>query len=64
MTTQPRRGLLYRRKVAGKTMADAGAVIGVTPSHYSKIEKGESALTIERAADLAAYFDCTIEDLL
>lgn len=60
----PRKGLRYQRELAGKTIIEAGNVVGVSPSHYSKMERGLSELTLERAADLARWLGCTIEDLL
>lgn len=64
MTTQPRKGLIYQRVVSGKRMYECAQLIGVTPSHYSKIERGVSGLSFERAAQLAEFFECRLEDLL
>lgn len=59
-----RKGLKYHREASGATLAEMGKVIGVSPSHYRKMEIGQSVLSLERAAVLAEILGCTMEDLL
>lgn len=57
-------GLAYQRRVANITQATIARVIGVDVSHYSRIERGHLPLDIQRAAQLANYLGCSIDDLL
>jgi DNA-binding XRE family transcriptional regulator len=64
MTNPPLVGLQCRREKQGLTTYDLAPAIGVTQSHFSKIERGCAPLTIHRAAKLAKRLGCRIEELL
>ena len=61
---QLRVALRYRREAAKKSQAEAAEAIGITQSHYGKIERGALRLALEDAATLARLFECRIEDLI
>lgn len=56
--------MIAHRLAAGLTQAQAGALIGKTQSHYSKIERGEVQLSARDAATLCAAFGITLSQLL
>lgn len=64
MTNAPLKGLEARREFRNMTQREAGAIIGVTQSHYRQFEIGKVRLDIYRAHLLAKAFECHIEDLL
>jgi transcriptional regulator with XRE-family HTH domain len=53
--------LRKRRGLLQKQVAEA---IGVHPSNYNKIEKGERQLTIEMLVKLSKLFSCSVEEIL
>lgn len=59
-----RYALRYQRMKADKSGPQIARKIGITPSHYAKIERGELNLTIERAAKIAEFLGVPIEALL
>ena len=61
---QPLNGLREKRIFRGKSQNEAGAVIGVTQSHYRCFETGKVRLDIYRAKKLADWLECPIEELL
>ena len=60
----PLKGLMMRREFHNMTQGQAGVLIGVSQSHYRKVELGETRLDVHRAKKLAEALDCSIEDLL
>lgn len=61
-------GLLFRlmtaRKVAGLSQEDVGKLIGKTPSHFSKIERGAIGLDARDALILCNRFGLSLAELL
>jgi transcriptional regulator with XRE-family HTH domain len=64
MTTPPLHGLQCRRDFRGLTQKQMGEVIDASQSQYAKFESGAVRLDVHRAAKLAHFLDCRIEDLL
>jgi DNA-binding XRE family transcriptional regulator len=64
MTNPPLAGLQCRREKQGLTTYQLAPAIGVSQSHYAKIEAGKVRLDVHRAAMLAKRLGCRIEDLL
>jgi transcriptional regulator with XRE-family HTH domain len=56
-------GLKRRRTSARVSLESAGAWIGVSKQHFSKLEAGSSPLDIQRARVIAERLGCTIEGL-
>lgn len=56
--------LAQLRKEQGIGQAEFGALVGIGQSTWSRIEKGESALTIEQLARAAQYLDMQPHELL
>lgn len=56
--------LAQLRKERGIGQAEFGALVGIGQSTWSRIEKGESALTIEQLAKAAAQLDLAPHELL
>jgi len=52
-----------RRDEAGLSQADLAAAVGVTRQTINAIERDRYDPSIELAFELAAFFDCRIEDL-
>ena len=52
------------RKEKGIGQAEFGALVGIGQSTWSRIEKGESALTIEQLAKAAHYLELAPHELL
>lgn len=52
------------RVASGMTQGEAGALIGKTQSHYSKIERGEMEFSASEAAILCRWFRLSIHRLL
>jgi DNA-binding XRE family transcriptional regulator len=63
MEVKLRTALRYQRESAGKLQKDAADVIGVTPSQYGKIERGQLRLMLDDAIKLARWLGCRVEDL-
>lgn len=61
-------GLLFRlmeaRQKQGLSQADAGNLIGKTPSHFSKIERGVIGLDARDALTLCNRFGLSLAELL
>lgn len=57
-------GFAQARKQAGKTQAETAKHLGVTTGAVSQWEKGMTKPSVSRLASLAAYYGCTIEELL
>lgn len=61
-------GLLFRlveaRKRYGVSQGQAGALIGKSPSHYGKIERGLIGLDARHALILCKRFDLILDELL
>lgn len=65
MTTPKMRvALRYRRESAEKSQAEAAEAIGITQSHYGKIERGQLRLALDDAVILAKLFECKLDDLI
>ncbi len=64
MTYVPLKGLLARREARDFSQAKLAKVIDVTQSQYGKFEKGLVRLDVHRAAKLARFLKCRIEDLI
>lgn len=64
MSNPPLNGLRLRREQSDFDQTELGAAIGVTQSHYRKLEAGLVRLDVYRAALLAKKFGCRIDDLL
>ncbi len=60
----PREELRRLREEQGKPQAHMAKLLGVTASHYAKIERGELNLSLERAATLARDLGVEVGDLL
>ena len=52
-----------RREAAGLSQAELGAAVGVTRQTINAIERERYDPSLELAFELAAHFDCAIEDL-
>jgi putative transcriptional regulator len=55
--------LRQRRERADLSQADLAAEVDVTRQTINSIERGRYDPSLELAFDLAAYFDCAIEDI-
>ena len=55
--------LSERRDAVGMSQADLAAAVGVTRQTINAIERERYDPSIELAFELAAHFDCRIEDL-
>lgn len=55
--------LRERRQDEGLSQADLGAAVGVTRQTINAIERGRYDPSLELALDLAAHFDCHVEDI-
>lgn len=64
MQKQKLNGLIARREFRGLRQHQLADVIGVTQSHYNKLESGHVRLDVHRADKLARFLECTIEELL
>lgn len=64
MTARPLIGLRERREFRDMNQKQMAEVLGLTQSQYAKFERGAVRLDIYRAADLARFLDCSIEELL
>ena len=52
-----------RREAAGLSQAELGAAVGVTRQTINAIERERYNPSLELAFELAAHFDCAVEDL-
>lgn len=52
------------REQKGLLQKEVANAVGVHPSNYSKMEKGERELSIEVADKLAKYFGVTLDELV
>lgn len=52
-----------RRDDAGLSQADLASAVGVTRQTINAIERERYDPSLELAFKLAAYFDCSVEDL-
>ena len=52
------------RKEKGLLQKEVANAVGVHPSNYSKMEKGERDISIEVADKLAKYFGLTLDELV
>ncbi|PSP92443.1 transcriptional regulator [Halobacteriales archaeon QS_1_68_44] len=52
-----------RREAAGLSQAELGAAVGVTRQTINAIERERYDPSLELAFELAAHFDCAVEDL-
>ncbi|MFC6993565.1 helix-turn-helix transcriptional regulator [Haladaptatus sp. GCM10025707] len=52
-----------RREAAGLSQADLAAAVGVTRQTINAIERRRYDPSLVLAFNLAAYFDCAVEDL-
>lgn len=57
-------GFAEARKQAGKTQEETAKHLGITTGAVSQWETGTTKPSIARLASLAAYYGCTIEELL
>lgn len=55
--------LRERREAASLSQADLAAAVGVTRQTINAIERERYDPSLELAFELAAYFECHIEDL-
>jgi len=55
--------LRERREAADLSQADLAKAVGVTRQTINAIERGRYDPSLELAFELAAYFDCRIEDI-
>jgi possible transcriptional regulator len=53
-----------RRKKKGYSYENMAEDLGLTPSGYRKIEKGETKLSVERLFQIAAALDISVNKLL
>lgn len=62
---KPKSKLEYLRKINFLTQAEVSASLGITESHYNKIERGVRGLSLNMAIRLKAIFKVDhIEELL
>ena len=52
------------RKQRGLLQKQVAEAIGVHPSNYNKIEKGERQLTIDMLVKVSRLFSCSVEEIL
>lgn len=62
--TGPLCRLMWARHEAGMSQGQAGALIGKTGSHYSKIERGQLGMDAREALTLCNHFGLTLAELL
>lgn len=55
--------LTVRRAKVDVTQAELAEAVGVSRQTINAIERGRYDPSLELAFDLAAYFDCRVEDL-
>lgn len=55
--------LKERRAKTGESQADLAAAVGVTRQTINAIERERYDPSLELAFELAAHFDCAIEDI-
>ena len=55
--------LTERRAETGESQADLAAAVGVTRQTINAIERERYDPSLELAFELAAHFDCAIEDI-
>lgn len=61
----PKSRLEYLRKINFLTQSEVATCLGITQSHYHKIERGSRAMSIDMAQRLKTVFNVShIEDLL
>lgn len=58
------KGLRYLRVSSETTQETVAEHIGVTPSHYSKMERGLVQPKMKHLVKLAKFFEVPIEDLM
>jgi len=58
-----RNDLRDRREAEGLSQADLAAEVAVTRQTINSIERGRYDPSLELAFEIAAYFDCKIEDI-
>ncbi|WP_200531446.1 helix-turn-helix transcriptional regulator [Halorubrum sp. LN27] len=58
-----RNDISERRAETGESQADLAAAVGVTRQTINAIERERYDPSLELAFELAAHFDCRIEDL-
>ena len=58
------RGLKYQRVTTFMTQAEVAKFLGITVSHYAKIERGEVVPNLPKLVKLAELFKVPIESLL
>jgi len=58
-----RNDIRERRGETGESQADLAAAVGVTRQTINAIERERYDPSLELAFELAAHFDCQIEDL-
>lgn len=51
------------RKEAGLSQPELAKLIGVTPSHLSKMENGKKSVTMTRALRIADVLNVTLNDI-
>jgi DNA-binding XRE family transcriptional regulator len=56
-------GLRSLREAQGLQQADVASTLHITPSAISHFERGKRRVTLERAADFARIYQCTIQDI-
>lgn len=58
------KNLKILREQKGLLQKEVASAVGVHPSNYSKMEKGERDVSIEVADKLAIYFGITLDELV
>lgn len=56
-------GLKEKRKARNLTQAELASMFGIGYKTYQNYENGRTSPTMEQAAQLARYFNCTIGEL-
>lgn len=64
MDKGPGRRIRQLRKAHGLTLAQFGAIIGLSPSQLSLVERGERGLTLDRLRLICLKFHVTAEKIL
>jgi putative transcriptional regulator len=61
---KPKSRLEYLRKINFLTQAEVAELLGITPSHYNKVERGDRGLSLNMAKKLKEVFNVNYIDEL
>lgn len=63
MSGRVRTAVRERREARGLSQGELGEAVGVTRQTINSVERGRYNPSLELALELAAFFDCRVEDL-